>query len=136
MRHSPLYEVRMSSSISVVLNARTPGCRANWHVGNPRERHPSIRFGTGFGSACSVGQWDEWVDPNFALQHTDPIVVGLLLIFTLCAPSLARERLRKLMRRQPGSCSSPWRRCCSAQRHHPTLTCPYSPATFMDSSLV
>lgn len=36
-------------------------------------------------------QWDEWVDPNFALQHTDPIAVGLLFIYTLCEPSLTRE---------------------------------------------
>lgn len=28
--------------------------------------------------------------PNFALQHTDPIVVGLLLIYTLCKPCIAR----------------------------------------------
>lgn len=60
-------------------------------MGHLRERHPSIRLGTKFSCGCSMGQWDEWVDPNFAFQRTDPIVVGLVLIYTICKPPLARE---------------------------------------------
>lgn len=70
---------------------RPPGRWTTWYVGHLRERHPSIRLGTKFGCGCSMGQWDEWVDPNFAFQRTDPIVVGLVLIYTICKPPLARE---------------------------------------------
>lgn len=76
------------------------------------------------------------LDPSFALQHTDPSVVGLWLVYTLCKPPLACEGWVKLTRRQPCSCSSLWRRGSSARHHLPTLTCPYLPATFTDLFLV
>lgn len=38
-----------------------------------------------------MGQLDKWVDRNFRFLQTDLIVVGLLLIYTLCEPSLAPD---------------------------------------------
>ena len=64
VRQSPLYEVRTLVNNPVTLRKCDPGRRTTCYVGHSCERYPSICFGATSSSACSLEQWDKWVDPT------------------------------------------------------------------------